>query len=1001
VALLLVMLLIVSASTFIFLKKLNQQSQQSYQDKVSVVSLARAKEALLGYAAAYPEMASNPPADTGPGYLPCPDKPADDTDPAKVGVSTPSCAISTGSSLGRLPFRTLGVTDLRDSSGERLWYAVSDNFRYNPQTKPINSETPGDLTVDGQSDIVAVIFAPGPALAGQSRSTNPTQPAYSDVTAYLDGTNANIAARTFTSIRSDTMNDRLVTITRQELMAAVEKRVMGEVAKAMQAYRTGNGTNPPGSGSYPWLTPYADPKVMTPSLTGMATAGGGLVLTDSSKKFTALGVAANDMIRDITDGSAGRIASVTATTITATSLSGGATNQFAANDSYLVIPLSASSIPSRYNGTATAGSSGLTLSDTSKDFNDSAVMIGDVIDDVTDGSHGVINAVNNTTLTVQSLQGGAANNFNPNDSYFIRTDTAVVPTGGGSTTTITNPPSPPPSPNYNRMGIVSGEVVQNTTDGSFGQVSAATTSTLTLTTTGVYYGQANTFGNGNVYRMVRYNPNSNVNAREGLLPLQETGKPFRSSFTSTWTFTAGANPATTVNAYFPYPTAVPTANIETNYAAAAANFALSSSVYGSINITDTYGACIWTSSSEAECKGRQPAAPFISGTAGAGSGPNMLTDASRVFDSNSATPDWGVRAGAKINDTTTGVSGIVTATFSSGSGSQNKITTTNNFNAGDSYNIHVPTRQKSGTMSTDMSLGTPYIILNPADPLLTQTVSNDSIQDTSTGTMGRFTNFVSCASVFGGACPSNSYFLIASFTVNAGDSFIIRSGFVSKREYQLQVRHRCVPIPPATTCATTNYVNGERLRTVVTSTTPTINGVVAAPVESVLGTTPVIHIIDRDDTNAILADTTLRIDNTVNGAMTTSGIRYPLLADGTTNALPTWFIPNRWQRTMYVAEAAGFVPGGAGTCTPGTDCLTVTNTDTGANQNSMQAIVISAGSALSTQDRSIGCQPTSCNVDLLQKYLENQNPNTAGGDARFKTGSATSSFNDQIRVVAP
>ncbi len=985
VVLLLVMLLLVSVSSYIFLKKLNQQAQQSYRDEVTAVSLARAKEALLGYAATYPELVSPSSSTIGPGYLPCPDT-------TNSGSPVGSCSMVTATAVGLLPWRYLGLPDLRDGAGERLWYAVDNNHRYKNYQVPLNSEIPGQLTVDGGSDIVAIIIAPGPAFADQNRAAGPTP---ANISNYLECANATLETSNplfvtrancdrngdgnIDSLDNPLFNDRAVTITRQELMAAVEKRVMGEVAKAMQAYRSGGG-------SYPWLTPYADPKVMTPSLISTATAPtpvlpalppcNNLQLTDSSVSFTAWGVAVNDLIRDLTDGSVGRITGLTANTITVASLTGGTNNCFALNDSYQIIPIS-SSAANQYSGTASAGSSGLTLADTTKDFNDSAVKVGDVIDDVTDGSHGVINGVNNTSLTVQSLQGGTANTFNPGDSYVIRTDTAAV-TSGGPSTTVTDV-----NRNYNRMGISANDLVQDTTTGSFGLISAVSSTSFSAGG-GLNYGQSgnSNFSNNDVYRLARYNPNSNVNAREGLLPLQEIGKPFRSSFTTTWDLsTSGLTPAMNVYVTGTTPATTP----ETNYVTAATNFALSSTTYGPISVADTEGVCVWTSLTEAECKGRKPAAAFISGTAGAGSGPNTLVDATRVFDSNSATPDWGVRVGAQIKNITTGITGIVTATFSSGSGGANTLTATNDFNAGDAYQVFVPTRQESGTMDPTTFFGIPYItIASASDPLLTETVSNDSIQDVTTGTVGSFTSFVSCASIFGILCPANSYFVNATISPNANDSFIIRSGYVSTREYQLQIRYRGI--------ATTTYSGGERLRTVTTTA-----GTITAPVEAALGTTPVIHIIDRDATNNVLADTTVSISDKVTGTMSTSGIRYPLLTDGTTNALPAWFVPNRWQRTMYAAEATGFAPGGAGTCTAGTDCLTVTHTDTGRVQNDVQAIVVSAGPALSTQDRSLGCSPD-C-ATLMQKYFEGQNFTT--GDDNFQTGSATSSFNDQIRVIAP
>jgi hypothetical protein len=63
----------------------------------------------------------------GPGYLPCPDLDDD-------GWAEPTCGSQNGESgqserLGRLPWKTLGLADLRDGHGERLWYAVSSKYK--------------------------------------------------------------------------------------------------------------------------------------------------------------------------------------------------------------------------------------------------------------------------------------------------------------------------------------------------------------------------------------------------------------------------------------------------------------------------------------------------------------------------------------------------------------------------------------------------------------------------------------------------------------------------------------------------------------------------------------------------------------------------------------------------------------------------------------------------------------------------------------------------------
>ncbi len=118
-------------------------------------ALRTAKQALLGYAAQY---AAQPAYDV-PGRLPCPES------TSAIGTSTEgqasaSCSNATAS-VGRLPWRTLGMDQLRDSDGEPLWYVLSPGFR----DAPINFGTPGQLTLDGTANAaVALIIAPGRAV---------------------------------------------------------------------------------------------------------------------------------------------------------------------------------------------------------------------------------------------------------------------------------------------------------------------------------------------------------------------------------------------------------------------------------------------------------------------------------------------------------------------------------------------------------------------------------------------------------------------------------------------------------------------------------------------------------------------------------------------------------------------------------------------------------------------------------------------------------------------
>lgn len=274
------------------------------RDRKTAAALALAKQALIGFAAGIDLTAAGAPR---PGDLPCPDFDNDGT------ADTPCGAV-----VGRLPWQRLGLPDLRDGDGERLWYAVSSNFKNNPRTacgSPglttcLNSDTRGTITVRNDagavinsgndpwgsfnpSGVIAVVIAPGPVLqrqgaaAPQDRSctgdTNmanclATQVCSSTTTAlcnpvnYLDvftggfGTEDNSdfadasAANGFISgpildaNGNPLVNDRILTITYADLMPLLEKRVAKEVLNCLNAY----ASVPQNGGRYPWAVPVAD-----------------------------------------------------------------------------------------------------------------------------------------------------------------------------------------------------------------------------------------------------------------------------------------------------------------------------------------------------------------------------------------------------------------------------------------------------------------------------------------------------------------------------------------------------------------------------------------------------------------------------------------------------------------------------------------------------------------------------------------------------------------------
>ena len=225
------MLIVIAATSFILLKGLNKATNNTvgFNQSTTRNVLNEAKAALIGYAVSYPE---KHPSGNGPGRLPCPDY-------AYQGGSDPigsadSCSLTASTETGLFPFYTLDANEMYDSSGARLWYAVSNNHRSNA-SGAVNSDTAGTLSVDDLNDVVAVIIAPGPALSGQDRSVEATADQY-ELSRYLEGENATPGDNIFTNVRSEYTNDEVVTVTRAELMEATENRVLNTVENALKNY---------------------------------------------------------------------------------------------------------------------------------------------------------------------------------------------------------------------------------------------------------------------------------------------------------------------------------------------------------------------------------------------------------------------------------------------------------------------------------------------------------------------------------------------------------------------------------------------------------------------------------------------------------------------------------------------------------------------------------------------------------------------------------------------
>ena len=256
---------------------------EAERDRRTSEALAIAKAALIGFAGGVTLTGAE-----RPGDLPCPD--LDNDGSAELSCSTAA------QRLGRLPWKSLGLPDLRDGDGERLWYALSTHFKNNPRTDcpwPIdvydpaepnrvclNSGTLGTITVRDASGkiahdatntdpvthngIVAVVIAPGAVL---KREDSPLTPqardsgGINDPTNYLDvqpaggEDNANFADLTTNGFISGPVvdgsgktiiNDRVLTIGLRDILPVMERRVAQEAGVCLKEYAAASAQK------YPW-----------------------------------------------------------------------------------------------------------------------------------------------------------------------------------------------------------------------------------------------------------------------------------------------------------------------------------------------------------------------------------------------------------------------------------------------------------------------------------------------------------------------------------------------------------------------------------------------------------------------------------------------------------------------------------------------------------------------------------------------------------------------------
>jgi hypothetical protein len=246
-ATLMIMLVIMVLGTATYLvNSFNSTAVQTARDKLTADALAQAKNALIAYAVTYADNNLG----SVHGYLPCSD---DGTRPE--GEATGTCGNKDESLIGKLPWKTLGLEPLKDSSGTCLWYAVSGTYKNSPKTTMMNDDNqglfrvmaPDGVTLQAGSSVenraVAVIFAPGSAIS-QSRpftagSLCGGTGSYT-ASGYLDndtvhGINNSVVSATANAVSTFVagpvrpsgdliVNDRLAFITKDDIFDAINRR---------------------------------------------------------------------------------------------------------------------------------------------------------------------------------------------------------------------------------------------------------------------------------------------------------------------------------------------------------------------------------------------------------------------------------------------------------------------------------------------------------------------------------------------------------------------------------------------------------------------------------------------------------------------------------------------------------------------------------------------------------------------------------------------------------
>lgn len=283
------------AAAFMY-KMFNVSNLQAAQDEKTMHVLNEAKSALIAWSVSHPNF---------PGIMPFPDR---NDDPNKYDTRSDCVTVGLNGShlIGRLPVLSdvncvspqngLGFS-LLDGGGEQLWYSVSQNLIRKSAADALPVINPGIVNVPTVpwfvvrnrngviiSDRVAVvIFSPGAPLPNQDRSgggadanqyldkvvmadgTQYKNYGYQDIATnpvqeFIIGDDYRRVSKTDPTYKDQSVepyyyNDKLVYITIDELMAALEARAAGALKNSLLNYyepASGVRPNARGVGYFPY-----------------------------------------------------------------------------------------------------------------------------------------------------------------------------------------------------------------------------------------------------------------------------------------------------------------------------------------------------------------------------------------------------------------------------------------------------------------------------------------------------------------------------------------------------------------------------------------------------------------------------------------------------------------------------------------------------------------------------------------------------------------------------